>query len=177
MDKAFNNWENDFDKINDDMIFGIVEFLNKPTSDYIKLERNDPLELAQQFQHTVESVSDAETALEIGTYGAQKLNRVVPTRMLANRLALVTETLYALSDWEDDGKHSVQADCNITVSGLFDRFSFNAHDDRPHQDISLELIRPRFLAPRIDRQIRLPHVSRLSIPVSAVLARMYEPNI
>jgi|GEM_PF-2194951 len=139
-------------------------------------DQHDPFLLAQQWQYDLDKEKSKNVRMTMGVYGRDTLNQKIPTYMISRRLAMVTNRLFALTDSDnEDGRWAEGYSKPVLVSGMFDAFVFGASDNKDR--LCVELIHPRFLRPRLDKQSeRFASANRFAIPVEAIGARIYDPE-
>lgn len=138
-------------------------------------DTKDPFALAKDFQTTINSETNLKFQLTMGFYGKDQLNQSIPDRMLANRLAIVTNHLFALSGSDLTSSKAEDYKQPVLVSGAFEFFSFAEVDNR--RLLLAEFALPKFLRPRLSTQSpAFAEAKRLAVPVDAISARIYDPE-
>lgn len=164
------------EKWSDEGIDQLHDYLTafRPTLQTVETE--DIFALAQRYQHDMDREESKAIRLEMGLYGAKELNDHIPDEMADRRLAIIARRLFALTGSDDDTERYMTALSQpVFVSGIFDSFVVGSSDNKDR--ISVELVYPKFLKPRLDRQTkRFATVDRFAIPVEALSARIYEPT-
>lgn len=145
--------------------------LHRPT--LLTDSKHDPFTLAQLFQKDISLEQGEELQLLMGNSGKKELNKVVPSEMTSNRLAILTKRLFAMIENDEYGR-AEDYTLPVLVTGRFDKFSFKEADDE--KLLLAELTEPQFLRPRLDRELEeFAGTHRLIIPVGDISARLYDP--
>lgn len=168
----------------------LYEFLSSFQPTFRTRESHDPIQLAQEFQETIDAAHDEQFRKIMGSAGEETLNSIAPNQIAYRHLAIITNRLIVLT--EENGKVNINDYDNTStlVTGLFDRFAFEDAEHTQHAEkdwLAVKLVKPEFLFAQsrkistrlFDANKNLIPVdsnSELTIPVESVQGRVYDPE-
>lgn len=168
--------------------YQLYKYMDSTRPTFQTRKSRDPIVLAQEFQHTIDSATDSAVRRIMGSAGEETLNQIAPNQITYRHLAIVTDRLIVLS--APTGRVIGDYATKTLVTGLFDRFAFEDAEHQDHVDsdwIAVKLTKPSFLYAE-SREIALELFdadkelvavaadNELTIPVAAVRGQVYDPE-
>lgn len=159
----------------EDGISQLYDFMQSFQPNFQTTRKNDFFILAQEYQHTIDTEQNPDFRNIMGLDGESTLNKVASQQITFRRLALITDRLFILSKFDDARIITDDYDRTALITGLFDSFAFSQLDDKDL--LSVELIEPQFLRPRLDiKSETIAAADRVIVPVGSISARIYDPE-
>lgn len=161
-------------KWSDNGIDMLYEFMQSEQLALQTLNPRDPFILAQGFQQTLDATESADFREIMGVNGERTLNESAVKTLTCQRLAIITDRLFTLEAIDEDEFITGDYDKTVLITGLFREFQFGRTDDKDR--LSVELVDPQFLRPRLDIRSELfARADRFLVPVESITARLYDP--